>query len=278
MRKSLGILLATATLSLASACGGGSSDGTDAKPAADVRAATASAPAPTTAPLTRENFVERIGKAQAAAGGVHLETTADARGQEVALSGDVQLGTRPEDSSAQLSMQAGPMPIDARLVDGVLYLKIAALTDGKYARLDLDEAQGALSQQFGSMTEGVDPARQLEAYEKALVEFENLGDGGEVDGVSTTRLRLVIDPTKLPQHGTKAGRVADQRITMTLQVGADDLLRTLTAETDQMETTVSWSRWGEPVEVTAPSKGEIAEGDLLSRLAGLGGDASSLRG
>jgi len=274
MRKSLGTLLAASALAITAACGGAGSSDADARPASQARTVADRATTAAPAPLTRENFADRIAKAQQAAGSVHVESTSGSGARELGVTGDVALGDRLEDTRAQISLDAGPMPMEARLVDEVLYLKIGRLTDGKYARLDLGE-DGDLAG-LGSLTEGVDPARQLTSLRGALVEFENLGDGGEVDGVPTTRLRLVLDTKKL--MGDAAGKAEapraqrlPERVEYVLHVGSDDLLRTMTSEVMDTPTTVSWTRWGEPVDVTAPGPDEITDTNLLGGLADLAG-------
>lgn len=283
MRKSLGVLLATAVLSLASACGG---SGPDQRPAADRAsagssdaAAVADRPA-ADAPLSRENFVERLGDAQLEAGSTHLEMSTAAAGTDVAMTGDVRLGEKVEDSASRISMDLGMMQLDLRLVDGVMYLKMGEMSGGKYVKVDLTDPDNPLAQQYGSLTGQIDPSEQLETFRTALVDFDNLGDGGTVDGVETTKLRLVLDTSKaLGKQAAQAERLGTkvpEKMEYVLLVGRDDdLLRRMTMDLAGTATTIDWSRWGEPVEVEAPRKSEITDLDSLGPKLGAGG---ALRG
>lgn len=287
MRKSLGVLLATAVLGLSTACGAG---GSDQRPAAaqakddasqapltatSTEATTEPSPEASAAPLTRDNFVERLGAAQLEAGSVHLDMTSGAAGTQLAMKGDLRLGKGVESSASTLSMDMGQMSMDLRLVKGVLYLKMGELSRGKYAKVDLTDENSPLAKQFGGMGKQGDPAQQLEVFRSALVDFDDLGDGGEIDGVDTTKVRLVLDTAKVlsQQGGAQAQQAAGslpKRMTYELYVGRDDdLLRRMTTDLSGATTTIDWSRWGEPVEVKAPSKDEIT--DIGSLAPGLGG-------
>ena len=276
MRKSLAILPAATLLALSAACGG--SGGDDATPAAATASASASAEAKPAAaqgsdPLTRDNFVERVGAAQAKAGSAHLQMSADANGRTLALEGDVQLGEDVEDARTRLTMDMGQMDVELRMVDGAAYLKLGAMSDGKFVKADLTDPQDPLAKRYGSMTGQIDPAEQLKTFRSALVEFENQGDGGVVDGVETTRLRLVLDTAKvMKKQGATAGSksAVPKQVEYTLLVGSDDLMRQMTMEFGEAPVTIDWSKWGEPVEVEAPPKSQITDKSALTGLAGMG--------
>src|SRR5690606_9306211 len=161
MKKSVGVLVATAVLALSSACGGSGSD-SSAPAAGDAKqaAATASAaPSSDASPLTRENFVDRLGQAQVEAGSAHLEMTASASGMDVSMTGDLRVAEDVERSASRLSMDLGMMQMDVRLVDGVMYLKMGQMTGGKYVRIDLRDPDDPVVKRFGSSMDQVDPAK-----------------------------------------------------------------------------------------------------------------------
>lgn len=268
MKKSVGVLVATAVLALSSACGGSGSD-SSAPAAGDAKqaAATASAvPSSDASPLTRENFVDRLGQAQVEAGSAHLEMTASASGMDVSMTGDLRVAEDVEKSASRLSMDLGMMQMDVRLVDGVMYLKMGQMTGGKYVRIDLRDPDDPVVKRFGSSMDQVDPAKQLETFEKALVEFENEGDGGEIDGVPTTKVRLVVDTEKMlgSAETRQLGAKMPKQIAYVLYVGAqDDLMRRLDVDLDAGSTMIDWSRWGEDVDVEAPKKSEVTDAPAL---------------
>lgn len=269
MRKTLGISFAAGLLALTSACGG-SGDG-DAAPAASdgpssAAAATEPAAAPTGGELTQDNFVERLSAAQLEAGSAHLEMTTSTGAQEVSMSGDVQIAEKVADAASQLTMDLGAMTMDLRLVEGIMYLKMGEMTGGKYARIDLTDPDSPLAQQYGSMADQADPAAQLRTFRSALTEFDHQGDGGRIDGVETTKVVLTLDTARvLKEQGQQLPGSVPQELRYTLFIGPDDLMRQMTMDLAGTESTITWSRWGEPVEVEAPAKDEIGD------LEGLGG-------
>lgn len=264
MKKSAGVLLATAVLALSSACAGsGSNAGVGAS--GDAKQAGASATADRSAsdaPLTRENFVERLSSAQLDAGSAHIETTTSGSGMDVTMTGDVVIAERLEDSASRISMNTAGMAMELRLVGGSLYLKMGQMTGGKFLEVDLDDPEDAFAKNFGNLTEQLDPAEQLELFDKALADFENQGDGGTIDGVETTKLRLVLD-TRAVLDGRadaqKLGSKVPEKMEYVLYVGEDDLMRRMTADIAGTATTTDWSRWGDEVDVEAPKKSEIAD-------------------
>lgn len=261
MNKPLGVLLAAAVLSL-SACGAGD----DARPSSarlssEPSAAAAADGSSGAAELTRDNFVERLAEAQREAGSAHLSMTVDAAGAQAAMEGDVRIDDDLAKSASQLTMDLGATSVDVRLVDQVMYLKMGEMTGGKYVRMDLSDPNSPLAKQYGSMTDQADPQTQLETFRRALVSFENEGDGGTVDGVATTKLALTVDTRKaLADQAAQPGAQLPKRLTYVLHVGReDDLLRRMTVDMAQAPTTIDWSRWGEKVTIEAPPASEISD-------------------
>lgn len=268
MRKSLKVSLAATILALTSACGAGDAGLTSAEAGSSNPAA--AAPAAASDPLTRENFVERLSVAQQAAGSAHLEMASPIAGGAVSMQGDVRLAEDVEDSQARVTMGAGPMRMDLRMVDGLLYVKLGELSGGKFIEVDLQDPKDPVGRHYGSMTGQIDPTEQLKLFREALVEFENQGSGGEIDGVETTKLRLVLDSTKMLGETTPGAILGDGRkVEYVLYVGSDDLLRQVTAEHGEKTTEVTWTKWGEPVEVEAPPADEVTDSSMLGDLAGL---------
>ncbi|MBA4607948.1 hypothetical protein H1W00_05615 [Aeromicrobium sp. Marseille-Q0843] len=266
MRKSLKVSLAATILALTSACGAGGADLTAADGTSSPAKAAAAAAAAD--PLTQENFVERLTAAQLAAGSAHVEMD-----DGVDMRGDVRLAEDLEGTEARVTMGAGPMLMDLRVVDGIVYLKLGELSGGKFIRVDLNDPKDPVGQHFGSMAGQVDPTKQLKVFSDALVEFDDQGPGGEIDGVETTKLRLVLDASKaLQDHeagGPGLGAKAPKQLEYTLYVGSDDLLRRLTMDIAGSTKTMDWSKWGEPVEVKAPPADQVTDSSRLGDLGRL---------
>ncbi|SKB05653.1 hypothetical protein [Aeromicrobium choanae] len=266
MRKSLKVSLAATILALTSACGAGGADLTSADGSSSPAKAAATAAAAD--PLTQENFVERLTTAQLAAGSAHVEMDGG-----VDMRGDVRLAEDLESTEARVTMGAGPMLVDLRIVDGIVYLKLGELSGGKFIRVDLSDPKDPIGQHFGSMAGQVDLTEQLRVFRDALVEFDDQGSGGEIDGVETTKLRLVIDTAKALEGqqagGPGSGAKAPKQLEYTLYVGPDDLLRRLTMDVAGSTSSMDWTQWGEPVEVKTPPADQVTDSSQLGDLAGL---------
>ena len=266
MRKSLKVSLAATILALTSACGAGGTDLASADGSSSPAKAAAQAAA--SDPLTQENFVERLTAAQLEAGSAHLE----ADGQ-IDMRGDVRLAEDVEKTQARVTMGGGAMLMDLRIVDGVVYLKMGDLSAGKFIRVDLTDPKDPIGRHFGSMAGQVDPTEQLKLFRDALVEFDDQGSGGEIDGVETTKLRLVLDTSKVvvseADGGPVLGAKVPKQLEYTLYVGPDDLLRRMTMDVAGTTSSIDWSQWGEPVEVEAPPADQVTDGSKLGDLAGL---------
>jgi len=272
MRKSLKVSLAATILALTSACGAGDADLSATEAGAPDSAKASAAASSSSNELTRDDFVERIAAAQLAAGSAHLESDG-----QISMRGDVRLTEDVEGAEAQVTMDVGATAMELRVVDGVVYVQLGALSGGKYVRIDLKDPKGPLAGHFGSMVGQIDPSAQLKQLREALVEFENQGPGGEIDGVETTKLRLVLDTSTLLEGqdvaGPRMSAKAPKELEYTLYVGADDLLRQLTTDVGGSTSTITWTKWGEPVDVSAPPESETTDGSTLGDMAGLMGGA-----
>lgn len=264
MKKSLGVMVASVLLAATGACGGTESGaGSDTSNAADTSQADAATAVDTSGELTKDNFVERLGAAQLKAGSSHMEMTMSLGVTEAIVSGDMLVSEKPEDVKAAMTMDMGQMKMDIRMIGTVMYMNMGQLSGGKFFKLDLNDSDNPLTQQYGSMTEQLDPSEQLEKFRAGLVEFDHQGDGGTVDGVETSKIRLVLDTKKtLDLSGEDAdnlGAKMPETLEYTLFVGEDDLMRKMEIDLGGMPSTIEWSKWGEPVQVEAPAESEITD-------------------
>lgn len=270
MKKSLGVLFASVLLAATGACAGAESDsGSGAGDTA--KAADTAAAVDTSGELTKDNFVERLSAAQLKAGSSHMEMTMSLGATEAVVSGDMLVSEKPEDIRAAMTMDMGQMAMDIRMIGTVMYMNMGQLSGGKFFKIDLNDSDNPLAEQYGSVTEQLDPTEQLEKFRAGLVEFDNQGEGGTVDGVETTRVRLVLDTKKtLDLSGEEAenlGAKMPETLEYTLYVGDDDLMRKMEIDLGGMPSTITWSKWGEPVDVEAPAESEITEAPSLDGLA-----------
>ena len=259
VKKTLGILFASSALALVAACGSDASPDTTTSGAAVDEAVEKPTSAP--AELAEDDLVDRLSAAQLAAGTAHVRMDQSVMGMEMAVRGEIVLADRPEDVRARVRMDVNGMEMDTRIVDGVMYLGMGQMTDGKFIKVDPSDPDDPFAEQYGSLTEQMDPGEQLEMFRDALVSFENLGDGGELDGVPTTRLRLALkteEVLKGRQGDLDAAQLPEQ-IEYQMWVGDDDLIRKIEMDLFDTPMTVTYSKWGEPVEVEAPAPSELIE-------------------
>ncbi|MBA2638905.1 MAG: LppX_LprAFG lipoprotein [Nocardioidaceae bacterium] len=216
--------------------------------------------------LTEADFADRLVDAQLVAGSTHVEGEFGAQGQQVSLEGDLQLAEETEDLALDMSIALpGVDGLSMIAVDQTIYLNLGQQSGGKYVAVELDDPSNPLAQQFGGLLEAADPASTLEAFDKALTGLDEVGSE-TVDGVDTTRYRAALDTSKLLAQGGAGGALppgAAAQLPKTfvydVWIGADDLIRQLSFDIQGTSSTLTFSDWGEPVDVTAPPKSQIAQ-------------------
>src|SRR5690606_26345608 len=117
------------------------------------------------------------------------------------MEGDMALSEDPAKTAMAITMSGEALPagqgMEMRLVDQIMYMKMGEMTQGKFVKIDLTDESNPLGEQYGNMLDQSNPATQIEAMGKSIVKFENQGDGGEIDGVSTTKYLVQLDTAKM---------------------------------------------------------------------------------
>lgn len=154
--------------------------------------------------------------------------------------------------------------MEIRLVEGVLYMNMGAMTENKFVVVDTE--QGPMAEQFGPMLGQMDPRRQIELFEEALVEIEQEGEAEQIDGVEATPYRLVLDTeTIVSASGANEEDLQGVDLPETLEfimfVGEDDLPRRIVMDMMGTASTIDFSGWGDDVEISAPGADEITDVD-----------------
>ncbi len=223
--------------------------------------------------LTAANFAQVIADSQAKAKSVHVDMTIGVAGQKVTAQGDVAIGSKPADSAMVMTMDMGPSAsFEMRLVDQTMFMNMGELSEGKFLKIDLSDGDNALTRQFGQMLDQMDPAKQMAQLDKAVTSFEKKGEPMSLDGVKAQPYVMEVDTSKIDSFKDLPGSSASmipKSIVYTIYIGPDDLLRRMTFDIAGSEATIDYSKWGEPVEITAPSAGEISERDLAGLMSGL---------
>lgn len=263
MRVTRGIatlsLTVVAVLGL-SAC---SSDGeAKERPAAE---AEASAPAEEAAEhsefdLTKDDFFERVTAATQAAGTLSMEMTQSGSGMTQTASGVVSNVDGAQEMSMTLEVpEAGT--IEVRMVDGMVYMTMGELTQGKFLQIDPNDPSNPMAGSLDGLEGQFDPTQGLSP--DAISSFEKAGEPEEVGGALAQPYTVVVDSAAvaetLPEDLAAAGASLPAELTYTYWIDADDLIRRVTSEAMGVSTDLTFSGWGEPVEIVAPAPEEITD-------------------
>lgn len=269
LRKTLVALGAAATLTL-TACGNASdsADGGDSSSGDSTVSGNASAA------LTADNFASSVSDAQSDARSTHMELSMDVMGQQIDGSGDIEVpeSEDPKDAKMSMSLEIPTMgELEMRLVDGIAYIKMGSMTQDKFVEMDLTSGNNQLGKSLDQMTQQADPNAMVEQLAGSLKDFEKTDETEEIDGVETTKYVLTIDGRKIGgmMSGSAMSGAADmpKEVTADVWIGDDDLLRKMTMEMETAGTPVNlemtFTDWGDPVEVEAPSDDEITDSSML---------------
>jgi len=219
---------------------------------------------------TMTDLAGQMQAAQEAASSAHMELTysgelAEAAGMtESTTSADVAYGPTFEETTMQMSMAVMGMDMDIVLLDGTIYLAMGEMTQGKYLSMTADDmaADPALAGTVDSM-ESMDAASQAEAMADAVASFEHTGTE-TVGGVETEVYTATIDPSKVKDGtaGIDASTAAQLgEISAVYKVDPKGLPVeadiTMEVEGQEMVVESTFSKWGEPVDVTAPAEEDV---------------------
>jgi hypothetical protein len=226
--------------------------------------------------LTKDTLFPRVSKAQVKAGSSTIAMTLTAPGgQKFKSNGQMKLGTRAEDTAMAMTVNSGTEglgTVELRLVDRAFYVSLGALTQNKFAKIDLTDESNPIARQYGDIIQNVDPARQLRQYEDAITKFDSSGEATEIDGVKVQPYKITVDPSKADQFKQLDQASLPDSINFTLYVGPGDLPRRMVSLMPTPNGTgrlqLDYTKWGEKVTITAPSKARITDDSLLSRLGG----------
>ena len=185
------------------------------------------------------------------------------------MEGDAALAEDLGDRAAALSMDLPALgggddePVDLRMLDQKLYVNLGEATGGDFYRVDLAEDDDPVGVEFAAILDQADPVDQFGVLGDSATSFSADGDGGEIDGVPTTRYLLAIDPAVMYEaQGLDVETMVDlpETVDYILYVGADYLPRRMEVEVPDIGTSsVEWSNWGKDVLIEVPDEDEITD-------------------
>jgi hypothetical protein len=265
------------------AAAGGTSD------TADDATAPTSAPAEAPVELTQASFVEELSAAQSEAATVHMSMEYSGAGAEAAdlagapLEADVDISD-PGNPAMAMQMDMDGETADMVLVGGDFYMNMGESTSGKFISLaEAGESDNMMAPLFKGMGDvmqsslkGMDPAAQLQGMEDAITSFEKTGTE-TVDGVETDVYTILVDAAKVagPQFENLPEEALAElgEMEIVYNVDGDNLARkaliTMGSGAEEMVIDSTFSGWGEPVDVTAPTGDQlITLDDMMEAPAG----------
>lgn len=263
-------------LSGCGAAAGGTSDTADAP-------ASASPSAEVPVELTQASFVEELSAAQTEAATVHMSMEYSGAGAEAAdlagapLEADVDISD-PENPAMAMQMDMDGETADMVLVGGDFYMNMGESTSGKFISLaeagESDNMMAPLFKGLGdvmqSSLQGMDPAAQLQGMEDAITSFEKTGTE-TVDGVETDVYTILVDTEKM--SGPQIENLPEEALAefgemeIVYNVDGDNLARkaliTMGSGAEEMVIDSTFSGWGEPVDVAAPTGDQLISLDEM---------------
>lgn len=240
------------------ACGGGS-------PAADASAEPTRAqqesptPTPTVEALGVQNVVARLTAAQSAVTSYDVVMSVTGA-TEMELTGSVDLAAGRR--NVAMSMSDPDMgALEALFVDGVLYLKLGALTGGLYLQLDPNDPSDELAAGFAGLDEAITESG-FEGTEAAVVSVTPVGAPEMLDGVEVQVYDVVLDTAKFSAEA--AGSLLEEgmaalppTVTYRYWVDADDVARKTVSELNGSVTTITVMNLGAGTPVAAPAPEQV---------------------
>lgn len=223
--------------------------------------------------LTKANFATQVASAQSKAETAHLEAKIGAQGQNMTMSGDMNMAK--DDVAFDLTLTGGAVGGDARfiLVDKVIYLKMPGLSQGdKFIKIDAANPGDPVAKMFNQMLSQLDPSKTFKAFD-ATTKLKQTGTQ-EIDGVETTKYSVTVDTQKALQAQGMGGQIPQGQMPKTLQydvwVDGDDLVRKLTMDVAGSSVEMNISEWGEPVDIAAPPAKQTTGMPDLGSMSGSG--------
>lgn len=224
------------------------------------------------ADLNRSSFGTSISDATKNVQSVHVDGTFTAQGQTFTVTADQSFGDRTLTGARgviHVSMP-GMGTLEARLVDGVIYLNAGQLGLGQvggkpWVKVDLTDTSNPVGQMLAQIADNFGPGQLIETL-KSVSTLHSVG-AETVDGVATTHYKVTVDTSKLGSAlGLDPSQLggADVPKTIEYDVWLDSGSRPVKVEmaTSMFGIALHFSKWGEPVHVVAPPASQVGSFSL----------------
>lgn len=194
----------------------------------------------------KDTFIAALKAATKDMESAHTSMTMTGEGQEITVEGDTKIAG--DDSAGQFTMSMAGMNLEVIMVDQKVYVKgIPGQDPAKWAALDENSEMG---KELSSSTEQLDPNLMYDEFESALTEVKHVGTE-TVDGESMAKYELTMDTKSIPDLPTEDAQLPET-LTYTTWLDDQDRMRKMSFEIAGISAVITVSKYGEPVEITAP--------------------------
>lgn len=262
---------AVALVAALAACSGGAPEAEAPTSAAPVTSSVSPSPTPTPSPtavieLSVENFEDTLAAAYADVRSYAFAMTGpmdEGVEGDLTMSGVARMGA---DGTPEIGMTAvipGTGTLELRIVSSVWYMSMGEATAGKFIVVDPTDPDGPAAG-FGDVINAMDPGGAIAGA--TVLSVAPSGRPEVLDGVLCQRFEVVVDGSTAASDATAQTDVPP-RATLLYWVGADALVRKVSAdEANGGPFEITFSKWGEPVDLQAPGSDQIITLDDLGTL------------
>lgn len=193
---------------------------------------------------------------------------------DITAEGDVDYTADPVEMAMTMTMpMMGKTPADMRLVDGVFYMSLGQMSDGKFWKLDPSDPSSPLGD-LGPMLDEMDPTALMKRLEPSIdtVKYDGQED---VNGRTLDHYELTIDTTDLGKAMSlpheAMGDVPDT-ISYDLWLDEEHRMAQVKMEIPAQGTTadieMTVDGWGEDVDIEAPPADQVTDMPDLGSMGG----------
>lgn len=151
-----------------------------------------------------------------------------------------------------------------RLIDGTAYLRFAA-TKGKWMAFSTDAKTGPMAA-FGELAKQYDVRSSLETLSKSASDIVYVGPK-TIGGAQTRLYTFTVDNSAAIEGLSSLTSAQKGAVPKTseqeLYVGGDGKIVRSVTKSGQIDVTVDYSKWGVPVSIEKPAKGDVVDGDAM---------------
>lgn len=192
----------------------------------------------------------------------HMTMNMDFGGGAMDAEGVVDYTTEPVSMAMTMTQDAmGDEPIEFRLVDGIMYMSMGAMTNGKFIAYDLSDPAN-LPPGMEGLGDQMDPLAAFKEFEPALKTVTFVGTE-DVEGEDLHHYDVVLDSSKLESlQGIPTEAGMPEEIAYDLYFDDEFRMRQMEMVMDMgmpVSVDARLFDWDEPVEIEAPPADEIAE-------------------